>query len=1590
MEKSDLYDVKQYTDRELYSILNVSSPTDRELEAKIHFLIDKYERLSSDEGNKLARFFQDIYAHFFELSIEGFDISFSGVTKDVSNIFVSPTTKRDAPIDKNDPKQKAGIRDISFSIASDPSTDTIQTSQIGLVKSLDYSKGSVNPLLKQTIKRIICIDSQFRDKYTYPYSSDFTFNLSDTMIEVVSLKLYSVQIPYTWYTINNNYGSNFLYIKGNSPGIDTGNSDYKFEVAPGSYTSIELNAALQKSFRGIKTTDISFGTTNIDYGANASKSTITLDLKKTFLDIDFELEFPSWTDPTISNPEVSGNRFLSIPGYLGYNSKLYRSYNIYSYNLFDSPTSYSLNTDNNYFKIMLYNGPAEYDPANIIISHTYSLNNTGSFKRPELVNQIQAALGQYTDISGSITYEQSVLNIRIQLDRTQIAYIEKMKAVVVFPNDTTLWVGASSCFQFDNSINELNNIISETDTPTTLRSITNNPWIYLKCNKEFYGNEGIKTYNSYTNQGTPNTTHVLSDSSYITTIDNRFTITGDEYTLLNQTLYVETGNIVLSGSNYNAYGSAFTISGDTAIINGNADVYGNAFFKTNNPFTVSGERYTYNGNARIQGNTSIIGKGNITSTDYVINSTDTYIISGISGNVDVSGNLTTSANINIYTNTNVILDGSYKFSGDAFITGNIDVIQGSTTVKPNGNCLVSGNYSYHGDTYLRRGTISISRGNIQIKVPPTDSISIYEFKKFPNVFNLDTLVEYDSYDDISGNIYITSSDYSVTTSGNVIINTSDPLNPDPIYNNTLFNGNTTIYRDSIVLDISDAYKIGGSYQILQSGNIIGNTTITKGNVNVINSIPLNVVGTAYKVIGNINATGNVRITNPANVYGNVEVKGSYIFNGNTVIDGKLQGLHGNVSIYADDNTFRNIDSNNFYFLNKTKISGNVNISGNILIQSDSSYNISGNTYSLVENQATLIGNIFTLSGHSIIHGNSYSVSGPIQVYNDISVNDFIIDISNQTTSNLTEYIQNIQGNINQQTGLFKRDKLFDENGMVRLSIDSSANPLLYFKYNKKILPDNYTVDLSKFYDFLNLALNNVTINDKSNIIMTAGTNVITGYFRLTSKYIIDNDNNKIIINSTGPANSFVPKLELELEKREYFDYASLQNAINKMFTSYDSYNINLTGTNMVTNIDSRNNQINFILTIIINCELTQSDYTLYLYNQDIVKQPDILIPKFYDYINPTKWDSSTNHWSKELGFNENRYVLSEYKESTLKDGESSNVYGEIPLLSNTITLDNSNNYFYIRPINKPDGIAVDSSGNRPYIIKIELTHGTYSKESIMVAINNAFSSNDILNGSELSFITVNFKSYSNIRLNINKTFTTKDFKLVFYDLYSFVYCNIGVSGKSSKRNGTWDSTLGWILGFRLNTVYPLSSYVDSTNIVKLVGDTCMSVYLYNYFMIILDDFVQNHLNDGLVTITTADTGISLPSYANLTTLKCNPATNEITTLSSGFTAKQIYSANQLLKNKQTQEKNFISSGPFIQDIFGLIPIKVSGMSAGQPYIEFGGSLQLQERSYFGPVNIRRMRIQLINDKGDMVDLNGADWSFSLVCEQLYSNAFSDK
>ena len=392
----------------------------------------------------------------------------------------------------------------------------------------------------------------------------------------------------------------------------------------------------------------------------------------------------------------------------------------------------------------------------------------------------------------------------------------------------------------------------------------------------------------------------------------------------------------------------------------------------------------------------------------------------------------------------------------------------------------------------------------------------------------------------------------------------------------------------------------------------------------------------------------------------------------------------------------------------------------------------------------------------------------------------------------------------------------------------------------------------------------------------SNTNVFTSSFANNSSYTIDTSYIAIIKPNSSEkygnqyANWYqVPPL---YTSKTYTTISSLQTDINTAFANFTDSDGDSVLKGTTISLTNNSGIISSQLEVKVSKILTQVDYDLY----------------FYDPSSNGLWDSTdeNNTWYNYLNITDPSYSLGNY----LVSGQSySDITGSSVIYGSQITLsDNSNNnYFYIKPLTTSNGIYIDSGEND---IKITLDTGTYTRTQLINAINNAFDNNSLVTGSSVSVYTENGTDYSKIRLNVNKIFTASDFRLVFYDPYSFVKCYIG---SSSVKNTTWDATIGWILGFRNLTEYTLTqsneyvdpnddtiiyyndtgsfySYNSTTNIVKITGDTAVSTNLYNYFLIVLDDFNQNHLNDGLVTITNAETDIPLPSYANRSVIECTP------------------------------------------------------------------------------------------------------------------------
>jgi hypothetical protein len=228
-------------------------------------------------------------------------------------------------------------------------------------------------------------------------------------------------------------------------------------------------------------------------------------------------------------------------------------------------------------------------------------------------------------------------------------------------------------------------------------------------------------------------------------------------------------------------------------------------------------------------------------------------------------------------------------------------------------------------------------------------------------------------------------------------------------------------------------------------------------------------------------------------------------------------------------------------------------------------------------------------------------------------------------------------------------------------------------------------------------------------------------------------------------------------------------------------------------------------------------------------------------------------------------------------------------------------------------------------------------------------------------------------------------------------------------------TLGWMMGYRDKNEVVTKNDVLAWN--GFVGDAVADINGPRYFYIYLDDFNNNRLNKGAVhVLDDANNKLPLPSYyvPNITTSKinentgsgipvihicpsyttteCDPDGNEsfkpvpvpfyTQNLPKTITQKQQYALNEIIKNRKN-DPNLKVMPTNTNNIIGIIPIQTRQLRFGQLFTIANTFLFSNSRKYFGPVDVERMEVRLLDDKGHVVNLNGGEWNFTLVSNHLY-------
>lgn len=295
-----------------------------------------------------------------------------------------------------------------------------------------------------------------------------------------------------------------------------------------------------------------------------------------------------------------------------------------------------------------------------------------------------------------------------------------------------------------------------------------------------------------------------------------------------------------------------------------------------------------------------------------------------------------------------------------------------------------------------------------------------------------------------------------------------------------------------------------------------------------------------------------------------------------------------------------------------------------------------------------------------------------------------------------------------------------------------------------------------------------------------------------------------------------------------------------------------------------------------------------------------------------------------------------------------------------------------------------------------ITPGNYTINTLKDAIDNLAIPN-------LTFVIDAYSTQG--KVSFTSTSITIE-KLVFFATTGFQDANGNCDGCVFGNH--INTTLGWILGFR-EPCYEISVSHPVT------GEAAVDLNGPKYFLLYLDEFNMNRINKGLVNIQDSDTKLDLPSYyktGNLST--SNMVNNKLTVvepecqqnddlvigqdcikepypvkapfftqdLPTTLTQAQQYTVNEIIKNRKNSP-NLKVTAPNPNNIMGLIPVKPNGLEFGGMLVENANSLTFNTRNYFGPVDIERVEVKLLDDKGNLLQLNGSDWSFSIITTQLY-------
>ena len=291
-------------------------------------------------------------------------------------------------------------------------------------------------------------------------------------------------------------------------------------------------------------------------------------------------------------------------------------------------------------------------------------------------------------------------------------------------------------------------------------------------------------------------------------------------------------------------------------------------------------------------------------------------------------------------------------------------------------------------------------------------------------------------------------------------------------------------------------------------------------------------------------------------------------------------------------------------------------------------------------------------------------------------------------------------------------------------------------------------------------------------------------------------------------------------------------------------------------------------------------------------------------------------------------------------------------------------------------------GVTPFTAEATIPDGNYTNGPLLAAVEKAV--NAVLSGTALyssgaigagPWVGLTQESVNGkATLKLLPPYFPDALKITWFDP-NFAYASMA----AAKLN----FNLGWAVGFRFPST-SLNADEPTGPVLEAVAPSLVSTGRTRYLVLKIDDHTANRLTQGMLSVGQTDRQVRLPDYRTLAATYRRGSTTEVNSQPSGprrLTLSQLHTLNAISAAGGPQRLRAAVSDT---DTFAKIPIKHVAEwqcdGVNDVTVEMAGMLQKNRRAYFGPVTLTTLTVSLYDDAGNLLGLNGHDWSCTLEIE----------